>query len=409
MFWRIRRDTDAEGDTHYFKNIGSSLANFDAGISEEVIRHLDYLANKAGISRRDLTAGLPFTVNRQVQIDAIDNINAVIQSARSPDLPQPMSLHDVSAVPSSLPDHTNFGNRCLYLGDSKLLVRANWGGYMVVPSFNVDVAVGVVRDGIIEPWTTRLVQELTKVGDRVLNAGANFGYYVSLAGHLVGDQGKVYAIDANPHIIPYLLLTKHWSGLHGRVEIYNSALGAAEGVPGRFFFDPQFLGGGAIGDETVPIRELQSAIWSASSLSGLTLPGGRIEEEGGCYVSFDVTTTTIDRLVGDDVLDLIHLDIEGAEAYALLGAEKVINRSPNLRIITEWWGQRIPNNNHLLSASNSLWDSLAALGFRVRQLQPKTYPDGAISVSPPLTREFMMNDAPHGDYVWLRPQHDPWN
>ena len=57
------------------------------------------------------------------------------------------------------------------------MVQATWGGWMVVPAFNVDVAIGVVRDGMIEPWTTRLVQELLRPGQTYINAGANFGYY----------------------------------------------------------------------------------------------------------------------------------------------------------------------------------------------------------------------------------------
>src|ERR1700683_4353013 len=95
----------------------------------------------------------------------------------------------------------------IYLGDHKLLVRATWGGLMVIPTFNVDVVIGLVRDGVIEPWTTRLVQELLREGQVAINIGANFGYYPCLAGHIVGPSGKMIAVEANPHLIPFLMNT----------------------------------------------------------------------------------------------------------------------------------------------------------------------------------------------------------
>jgi hypothetical protein len=36
------------------------------------------------------------------------------------------------------------------------------------------------------------------------------------------------------------------------------------------------------------------------------------------------------------MVDLIHMDIEGSEPRALRGAQAVIERSPKIKIITEW-------------------------------------------------------------------------
>jgi hypothetical protein len=94
--------------------------------------------------------------------------------------------------------------RC-YLGRDRMLVKTAWGGWLEVPTFNMDVAVGAMRDGIIEPWTTRAVQELLRPGSVYVNVGSNFGYYVALAGAIVGDTGKVVAVEPNPYVIPYLL------------------------------------------------------------------------------------------------------------------------------------------------------------------------------------------------------------
>ena len=45
-------------------------------------------------------------------------------------------------------------NPFLPLGANMLLVKLQFGGYVVVPTWNIDVATGIVKDGIIEPWTS---------------------------------------------------------------------------------------------------------------------------------------------------------------------------------------------------------------------------------------------------------------
>ncbi|NGP19276.1 FkbM family methyltransferase [Devosia aurantiaca] len=297
-----------------------------------------------------------------------------------------------------------------YLGRDRMLVRAEWGGYLVIPTFNVDVAVGLVRDGVIEPWTTRLVQELVKSGNRVLNAGANFGYYSVLCGQLVGSNGKVISVDANPHIIPYLQLSRYWGGVPDRVDVFNAALWDQGGLTLDFSFDPQFLGGGAVTKRpsTHAVTSIDQAIWSARSIEALTGDDMKVDVEKGMMVPFRVKTTTIDDLAAGRDLDLIQLDIEGAEAQALLGGKATIERSPNLRIITEWQGSRLTENEELRGVSERLWVLLSGLGFRVRRLEPWVNADGGITLSSPLSKGYMFSEAPHGDYVWLRPQNDPW-
>lgn len=307
-------------------------------------------------------------------------------------------------------------NQAIYLGRDRLLVRASWGGWMIVPTFNVDVALGVVRDGIIEPWTTRLVQELLRRGQTYVHAGANFGYYAALGGHLVGGEGRVIAVEANPHIIPYLLLTRHWSGLTDRLEVFWRALWNKAGEQLTFRFDPQYLGGGNAEDafaEWGPIAECmdwRELIWSASMLPRITGPDGRIASGHGAQTTFTAVTTTIDDVVPNEIsVDLIHLDIEGAEPYALLGGKGVIARSDQLRLITEWASERYDRGSQTMRAAfDELWTFLQDQGFRVRQLVPKLYEGGSISVSDYLDYSFMTERAEVGDYVWLRPDLDPW-
>lgn len=309
--------------------------------------------------------------------------------------------------------------RLLPLGPGELLVEVAWGGMMVVPSFNLDVAIGAARDGVHEPWTTRLVQELLRPGDICMNAGANFGYFVCLAGRLVGPRGRVVGVEPNPHILPCLMKSLYWNGTIDNSEVVARALSDTEGMELIFHFDPQYLGGGAPRDisglKDASERDflaVDKAMWSPTTVPLLLDVNGRWVKGLGLMVPFSARTTTVDHIAASlDLprLDLLHLDIEGAEAPALLGARGMLAASPRMRLITEWSAKHYAAASpRLREAFDAAWELLRGLGYRVRHLEPRLAADGGIHVSQPLTREAMTESAPHGDYVWLKPDQDPF-
>ncbi|WP_439594911.1 FkbM family methyltransferase [Falsiroseomonas sp.] len=309
--------------------------------------------------------------------------------------------------------------RVLPLGPGELLVEAAWGGFMVVPAFNLDVAIGVTRDGLHEPWTTRLVQELLRPGDTYLNAGANFGYFVCLAGRLVGPGGHVVGVEPNPHILPFLMKSLYWNGSIGNTEIIARALAETPGEEIAFHFDPQYLGGGAASGlpQDAPPGEgappgFTDVLWSAATVGRLQDGAGRWIKGMGLMLPFTARSTTIDTVLTHlalPKLDLLHLDIEGAEPFALLGALETLRVSPRLKLITEWSsGHYRLGAPRLRAAFDAVWGHLAALGYRVRLLQPSVAADGAIRLTPPLNHETMTTTAPHGDYVWIKTEEDPF-
>ena len=302
-----------------------------------------------------------------------------------------------------------------YLGRGRMLVKMRWGIWLVIPTFNVDVAIGAMRDGIIEPWTTRLVQELLRPGMHYLNAGANFGYYPVLAASIVGDNGTSIGVEPNPHIFPFFMESCFWSGQVNRITAYNTALSDKQGEVYNFSFDPQYLGGGFAhvvnGKKTAGAKfTFEKALWSAQSIGSLMNDDQSWDKTAKNNVHFDTTSTTIDAICKDrPPMDLIHLDIEGSEWFALKGAAATIKRSPNLRLITEWTSDYLKTGNKkLATAFNAFWSSATAQGFRPRMLIPQVEANGAIRVSDVLTHDYMTTDAPHGDYIWLKPDQDPW-
>lgn len=309
--------------------------------------------------------------------------------------------------------------RLLPLAPGELLAEAAWGGMMVVPAWNLDVSIGVARDGVHEPWTTRLVQELLGPGDSYLNAGANFGYFVCLAGRLVGAGGRVIGVEPNPYIVPFLMKSLYWNGTIGNTEVVVRALADTPDEPLTFHFDPQYLGGGAPrsvsglpGDALRDFATPAEALWSAATLPRMLDEDGRWIKGIGLMTPFETRTATIDGIIaraGLDGLDLLHLDIEGSEAPALLGARRTIAASRRLKLITEWSAGHYANASpRLRDAFDAAWELLTGLGFRVRHLRPQLAADGGIYVSPPMDRAAMTETAPHGDYVWTRAEEDPF-
>jgi FkbM family methyltransferase len=311
-------------------------------------------------------------------------------------------------------------DRC-YLGRDRMLVKTVWGGWLEVPTFNIDVAIGAIRDGVIEPWTTRAVQELLRPGCVYVNVGSNFGYYVALAGGIVGETGKVVAVEPNPYVLPYLLRNLFWSGVVGRTRVFGVAAGARDGEGVIFSFDPQFMGGAGRqfisipppDAEERPFRQaasLDDAIWSASNIMHSFSENGEWKLHAANFIHFRAEERTLDSLCRDyPAIDLIQLDIERSEPFALFGARETISRSPNVKLIVEWSGAHyMYGSQESRACFDEFWRFMQEQGVRVRRIEPRLAPDGGLIVSEPLSYEMLVSTAEHGDYIWLRPQHDLW-
>lgn len=349
--------------------------------------HVSYLAEKAGCKTDDLLSGKPFNVHPQVQSDAIRNIDNVLKAEKS----EP-SLHSVT-----------------YIGEGLCLVRTVWGGHVVVPTFNVDVTIGILRDGIHEAWTTRAVQELLQEGQTYVNVGANFGYYTCLGARIVGHKGTVVSVEANPHVFRVLMKTIMYAGIVDRVRAYNRAAFIESGKTLDFVFDYQFIGGGHLTgeseDEGVHSRD---PFWSPVSIPSLLDETGKWVVGRGIMNPFQVSTLRLDDITNDLVADLIHCDVEMAEPYVLLGAVDLLRRSPSCKIIFEWSHQAYDKRgSEYQDAVHKMLELFDELGYRIRTILPHVNDDGSINVSGYLSREeFLSGD--HGDYIAIKRSDDPW-
>lgn len=284
------------------------------------------------------------------------------------------------------------------LHDDYCLTKTRLGHYLVVPVYNLDVGIGVMRDGIIEPWTTAIVQSILKPEDICINVGANFGYYSVLSAALVGSKGKVYAVEANPYIFVALIMSCYWSGCVNIIEAYNFAAYHEDIESIQLSFDPQFLGGGNIfsGQTVVDISD---CFWSGENIHKV-LNNKRKFEPRGMITSVAVPGYKLDYVFSDiSNVKLIHIDAEGAESFIICGAENIIKRSPKVNLIIEWDPINSYDNKRR-SYVDKMWDILLNdMKLIPYRIEPEDYPGvGSMPNLRKLDRESLFN-VPHSDIL----------
>src|SRR5437879_5821457 len=67
----------------------------------------------------------------------------------------------------------------------------------------------------------RLMRQLLRPGQTIIDAGANIGYTARFFAEAVGETGRVYAFEPNPVIFP--LLEKNVAGI-GQIKTFNLGL-----------------------------------------------------------------------------------------------------------------------------------------------------------------------------------------
>ena len=159
-----------------------------------------------------------------------------------------------------------------------------------------------------EKETTELFTDLVKPGMAVIDVGAHVGYYSLLAARLVGSTGRVYSFEPEPSNHELLL------GNIDRNE-YRNIMAVRKAVSS------------SVGSTTLFLTALDNGRHSAYQHE---LPGRGITE---------VETTTIDAFLEDEgwpKIDLVKVDVEGAEKDVLRGMGLLLEKSPSLILIMEF-------------------------------------------------------------------------
>jgi FkbM family methyltransferase len=184
--------------------------------------------------------------------------------------------------------------RSQYLGKGTVLCQVLGGLKLFVIGDDVGFSPHMIFEGYWEFWLTRLFAEAIRPGDTVIDIGANLGYYTVLAADLVGESGRVVAIEPNTEVFRRLSASIAVNGFVSRVSARNIALGAAGESGTRPFFVPQ-----------------------GEPKNGRFLGANENAEHLAAFGSvFDVALGVINPDEFQRV-DLIKIDVEGAELAVL--------------------------------------------------------------------------------------------
>lgn len=191
-------------------------------------------------------------------------------------------------------------------GEPLLLCRVLGRYKMLVSAADLTHAPHLALDGYWKWWLTGFLARNLLPGQRVVLAGAGYGYFAVLAADLVGPEGRVLAIEANPMLAALLRRNLALNGMaHASVE--EGAIGAGAEAPARLAVPPE------------------------SPLSGRLLPPGAAAEAGERILAV-TTLPELDQLARDGA-DWLLLDVNGAEAAAWDAISRMLERDPGLGIV----------------------------------------------------------------------------
>jgi FkbM family methyltransferase len=168
--------------------------------------------------------------------------------------------------------------------------------------FNLrDLAVGLqICQGTFDPENEQLLERLVAPGMSVIDVGANLGYYTVLMGRA---GARVHALEAFPYNHSLLLKNVHENGLDDLVVPHLVGCAATSGT-GRVCAIPDTVNLGSM----FILPDLDSPV-----------PDG--------FSSVEIPLARIDDLVPEsEVIEIVKIDIEGAELIAFQGMERILGR-----------------------------------------------------------------------------------
>lgn len=168
--------------------------------------------------------------------------------------------------------------------------------------------LGVSRhcvSGSFEPVETSFIRSVVKPGMTFVDVGANIGWFSANAAKLVGSKGRLFAFEPRKDTFSALSRTFQDNGFSDRATLINAAVGEEAGEV-FIGWSPQL--GNPGGTWTLPYLELEETF----------------RDNGAALERTPVVV--LDEVIGDTSVDVMKIDIEGAEPIALRGARGLLRR-----------------------------------------------------------------------------------
>jgi FkbM family methyltransferase len=194
-------------------------------------------------------------------------------------------------------------------------------------------------NGVFEPKETRFVINFLQPEMCFFDIGANLGQYTLLGAQCVGPKGEVHSFEPNKRIFAELSFNVQLNGFNDRCNLNRAAVADKAGLA------------------KIPVYKAGAEVYtSLGSFRVDKYLTGNFEE---------VPTITLDDYLlqhNIDQIDLIKMDIEGAELLALQGAQKLLSKWDAPVILLEIGeSSSVGFGYH----GKDIWDFLMAMGYKL--------------------------------------------
>ena len=180
-----------------------------------------------------------------------------------------------------------------------------------------------------EPYTAELFERAVRPGAVVVDIGAQFGYFSLIAAR---RGATVHAFEPEPSNLALLRRNVDHNGFGDRIRAVPKAVGARA--------------------ETLDLH-----VYEGSDSHGI-----HRHPEAAVREKIRIECVTLDAYIEGRPVDVIKMDIEGHEPYALSGMERTIAASPNLILFVEFAPELLRRAG---TEPGAFLDRLSALGFAV--------------------------------------------
>jgi FkbM family methyltransferase len=260
-----------------------------------------------------------------------------------------------------------YPNGPLYFGDHTALVATRWGAKMLVDTRDAAISAWIVLDGLWETHVTGWLQQTLRPGQTFVDVGANAGYFTLLGGQLVGPTGRVVAVEAHPGLAELLRRNVVMNGLYGYVTTWHRAAWSSSTT-----------------------LQLHQRLHSSGASSVGAIGQEALDRLGDTEEMVEVQAVPVDDLlVGLPPVDVLKMDIEGAELQAFTGLTRTLEASPRIAVMFEWAPALMEGVG---DKAEALIDLLEGHGLRFRLLE-----DDLASVE-----RNQLLDLPYGNVVATR-------
>lgn len=190
----------------------------------------------------------------------------------------------------------------------KEVVQDVLGKKMVLPAADKGLSRDLIIHGIREPHCVEIMKKILKKGMHVVEVGANIGYFVLQEHIILGNTGKLYAIEPNPMSVEYLEKNVKINSMKN-VKVMNIG----------------------VGDQSGEMTFLMSKKWNLSRFQN-----EKKTSTTDILKEIPVKIKTLDSLFANKKVNFIRTDIEGYEYQMIKGAQKVLSNNQDLIIFLEF-------------------------------------------------------------------------